>query len=156
MTLSALAQPPASEVLVTFGPAFSVRFGGIDEHAATLDTVFGSPDWRYVLTRDSSSKKELLITEYKNAMWAVDPHTGARFRDPKDPRQGVLDFGDEAHLAPLERMLPDEIVRRRQASVDDLCDFTLFDTAFRPTHTRRAIRGLLTTHRLDRRPQSGS
>jgi three-Cys-motif partner protein len=127
-----IGSAPASEVLVTFGTSFFIRFCEVEGHQAEGDRVFGGPQWRQVAKLAPREKKPFLVATYrrslrqagfrfvlsfemldeqghdlhlvfgtthraglekmKDAMWAIDPIGGVRFRDPRDPSQGMLDF----------------------------------------------------------------
>jgi hypothetical protein len=93
----------------------------------------------------------------KDSMWKIDPVAGVQFRDPRDPDQGVLDFGAvEPDLASLIRQLKPLLRAAPQGlTVEELRDFTLFETAFRPPHTTAVVRTLLERGELGRDPEKG-
>jgi three-Cys-motif partner protein len=94
----------------------------------------------------------------KESMWRTDPVRGVQFRDPRDPNQGVLDFGKpEPDVSPLIRMLTNELASDPSASqtVGELKDFALFSTGFRPPHASTAIRRMIEREDLVRDPAKG-
>lgn len=74
------------------GFKYTLNFEMIDERGSQLWLMFG--------TSSPSG-----IEKMKDAMWAVDPAYGVRYRDPRDPDQMVLDIEPEPDTAPLSRML---------------------------------------------------
>jgi len=64
----AIAQVPSSEVLITFGTAFLTRFGGLEDHQASGDEVFGGPAWRQVGQLDPAEKKPFLVSTYRASL----------------------------------------------------------------------------------------
>jgi three-Cys-motif partner protein len=98
------------------------------------------------------------LDRMKAAMWKIDPVTGIQFRDPRDPNQGVLDFGQsEPDLSSLARRLEERVssVAPNGLTLDELRDFALFETAFRKPHATTAVRKLLAEQRLRRNPEAG-
>jgi len=98
------------------------------------------------------------LERMKDSMWRTDPVTGVRFRDPRDPDQGVLDFGrPEPDVSPLIRMLTNELANDPSASqtVGELKNFALFSTGFRPPHASTAIRRMIEREELVRDPAKG-
>jgi hypothetical protein len=80
----------------------------------------------------------------KDSMWKIDPVRGIQFRDPRDPNQGVLDFGNlEPDMSPLIKMLTTELARDPgvSRSVEELKDFALFQTGGRFDATCRRVPG---------------
>ncbi len=63
-----IAHVPSSEVLVTFGTAFLTRFGGLDQHQASGDQVFGGPAWRHVSALPAEEKKPFLVSTYRASL----------------------------------------------------------------------------------------
>lgn len=64
----AIGANPSSEVLVTFGTNFVTRFGQIDQHAATVDKVFGGAEWRAVHHKPPGQKKVFLLDQYRASL----------------------------------------------------------------------------------------
>ena len=99
------------------------------------------------------------LEKMKESMWKTDPVNGTQFRDPRDPNQGILDFGKPApNLTPLIRLLTDYIKEtdHKAVTLDELKQFTLFETAFRPPHTKQAVKQMLEERQLQRNPESGN
>lgn len=90
----------------------------------------------------------------KNAMWAVDPAGGVRFRDPSDPEQGVLDFTLDPDLGPLTRSLLADLGRGPR-TLADLKDHALVETVYRPPHARKVVHELLRQGAIERDPHRG-
>ncbi len=66
--LTRVANNQSSEVLVTFGPNFLVRFGEQEQHAGAGDQAFGPTAWRDVLQQPSTEKKRYLVTQYRDSL----------------------------------------------------------------------------------------
>jgi three-Cys-motif partner protein len=66
--LTRVAANTASEVLVTFGPNFLVRFGEMEEHADAGDEAFGDTTWRDVFEQPPTEKKRYLVTRYRESL----------------------------------------------------------------------------------------
>jgi len=87
---------------------------------------------------------ELGLTRMKEAMWKVDEVSGYRFRDPRDPGQGLLDFGDpEPDLAPLRRQMLRLLEDGKSRSKKELRHFALHETIYRPPHATAALAELI-------------
>jgi hypothetical protein len=94
----------------------------------------------------------------KESMWKIDPARGIQFRDTTDANQGVLDFGKlDPDLSPLERRLRDRLIQAapKVLTVEELRDFALFETGFRPPHVTRAVKTMLAAGKLSRDPEKG-
>jgi three-Cys-motif partner protein len=87
----AIAQVPSSEVLVTFGTTFLTRFGGVVDHQASGDQVFGGPTWRRVTGLPPEEKKPFLIDTYRASL----RHAGFRYVTSFEM---VDDTGSDLHL----------------------------------------------------------
>lgn len=184
----------ASEVLVTFGTRFFIRFCEVGDYQADGDRVFGSRKWRQVADLPSREKKPFLVETYreslrqagfsyvvsfemldeknndlhlvfgtshlaglekmKTAMWAVDPVGGVRYRDPKDPDQGVLDFTIDPNFGPLVRSLLAELAHGPR-TLAQLKHHALVETVYRPPHARAAVFKLLKQGAVLRDPVRG-
>ena len=185
---------PASEILVTFGTSFLIRFCTVEGHQADGDRVFGGRQWRQVATLPAQEKKPFLVATYreslrragfkfvisfemldekghdlhlvfgtahraglekmKNAMWTVDPIGGVRFRDPRDPHQGMLDFTINPDLGPLARSVLSELLNGPR-TLSQLKDHALFETIYRPPHARTVVQDLLRRGTVQRKPVRG-
>lgn len=66
--LKRIASNPASEVIITFGPQYFIRFVGDKE--PEVDEIFGGdPSWREVATQpDGDAKRRHLLTTYRAAV----------------------------------------------------------------------------------------
>ena len=80
------------------------------------------------------------LSRMKDAMWKVDESGEFSFSDATDPKQAVL-FGNEPRFDLLQRQLLDRF-GGREASVEDVQQFVLEETAFRETHYKRVLREL--------------
>lgn len=129
--------------LHSVGLRYTLAFEMVDEGGHELFIIFGS-----------TSPKGL--EKMKDAMWKVDRVYGVRFRDPKDPKHEQLGFfPDEPDMAPLRRMVLEELADGRWQSVEDLRAFTLFETAYRRPHATAVLRRLLKKGELERDPDAG-
>jgi hypothetical protein len=81
----------SSEVLVTFGTTFLTRFGGVVDHQASGDQVFGGPAWRRVTGLPPEEKKPFLIDTYRASL----RHAGFRYVTSFEM---VDDTGFDLHL----------------------------------------------------------
>lgn len=97
------------------------------------------------------------LEKMKESMWKTDAVTGIQFRDPRDPKQGVLDFGEaEPDISPLIRMIELELQQHPNGqTVEELKDFALFETAFRPPHVTGALNKMLEEGAIARMPAKG-
>ena len=77
------------------------------------------------------------LKKMKEAMWRVDQGGEFRFSDATDPNQAVL-FGNEPRFDLLQRQLIAHF-RGRDASVEEIEEFVLAETAFRETHYKRQV-----------------
>ena len=84
---------------------------------------------------------ELGVEKFKDSLWRADPIGGARFRDPNDPEQMLLDLTPEPTLAPLRRLLLNYLVGQPDATatIDQLRTFTRDHTIYREPHTAPAL-----------------
>ncbi len=85
------------------------------------------------------------LDRFKDSLWGADPIGGARFRDPNDPEQMLLDLTPEPAVAPLRRLLLDHLCGRpaRTATVAELRTFTREHTLYRHKDTAPALDDLL-------------
>jgi three-Cys-motif partner protein len=91
----------------------------------------------YFLFYATNSRKGL--QKMKEAMWKVDAVGEFTFSDATDPNQMVL-FGE-----PAVDVLKEQILRRfsgRDATVADVEEFVLAETAFRETHYKKILKDL--------------
>ncbi len=85
------------------------------------------------------------VSKMKDSLWEVDRAFGVGFRDPRDEQlEALFDFEDP-QLGPLTRLLKARLDQIRQARVEDLRNYALFNTVFRPEHVIRALKPLVDT-----------
>ena len=77
------------------------------------------------------------LKRMKEAMWGVDQGGEFRFSDATDRNQAVL-FGNEPRFDLLERQLLAQF-SGRDASIEEIEEFVLAETAFRETHYKRQV-----------------
>ena len=80
------------------------------------------------------------LSRMKDAMWKVDESGEFSFSDATDPKQAVL-FGNQPRFDQLQRQLLDHF-GGREASVEEVEQFVLEETAFREAHYRRVLKKL--------------
>jgi len=119
------------------GFAYVLSFEMVDERGNQLWLMFGT-----------NSKKGL--AKMKDAMWAVDPAYGVRYRDPRDPNQMALDIEQDPDTAPLSRMLLD-LLADGPRTLDELREYALVETVYRPQQVRPVVQRLLSERRTTRR-----
>lgn len=131
--------------LARAGFSLTIPFKLTDEGGRSFYLIFGTSHRRG-------------LERMKDSMWRTDPVKGVQFRDPRDPNQGVLDFGKpEPDISPLIRMLTNELANNPTGgkTVGELKDFVLFSTGFRPPHATTAIRRMIERGDLVRDPAKG-
>ncbi|HHN74131.1 MAG TPA: three-Cys-motif partner protein TcmP [Acidobacteria bacterium] len=126
------------------GFTFSAPFRLSDEGDHSFYLVFGTRHRRG-------------LERMKDSMWKTDPVKGIQFRDPRDPNQGILDLGVlDPDISPLLRLLTDKLRRHPQGlRVEELKDFALFNTGYRPPHVTKALQRLIERGQVDRTPSKG-
>ena len=77
------------------------------------------------------------LTRMKDAMWKVDSSGEFRFSDATDPNQMVL-FGDEPQIDVLRSQLLDRF-QGQEATIEEIEEFVVAETAFRETHYKRQV-----------------
>jgi three-Cys-motif partner protein len=133
------------ETLASAGFNLTAPFRLTDEGGHSFYLIFGTSHRRG-------------LERMKDSMWRTDPVNGVQFRDPRDPDQGVLDFGKpEPDMSPLIRILTNRLVSGSSAdqTVGELKNFALFSTGFRPPHASTAIRLMIERGDLVRDPAKG-
>ena len=118
------------------GFAYVLGFEMVDERGSQLWLMFGT-----------SSPKG--VEKMKDAMWAVDPANGIRYRDPRDPNQMTLEIQQNPDTAPLSRMLRD-VLATGSRSLDQLREYALLETVYRPQQVRGVVRRLISDGLLAR------
>lgn len=93
----------------------------------------------------------------KDAMWKVDPIRGFRFRDPRDPRQGMLDLSMswQPDLGPLRAEILDYLLRAGRVTVEEVRLFALEETSYKEVHAVTALRDLIDDKYVGRDPEKG-
>jgi three-Cys-motif partner protein len=120
------------------GFAYCVSFEMLDEGGHELHLIFGT---------NSLDGLEVI----KNAMWKVDRHRGVRYRDPRDPAQESLEIQTDPATGPLRR----EILAHLRGAPDgrtlqELKNYTLLETVYRPPHATAAVRALIDTKEVEK------
>jgi hypothetical protein len=100
----------------------------------------------------SSSKS---LERFKDELWAVDQYAGVRYRDPAEPDAVPLDISYEPHPGPLRRALLAHLSAGEPQTVNELRQFALTRTLYRPEDVNRALSPLLARGALAREPERG-
>ncbi|MDM4718229.1 hypothetical protein QTQ03_30125 [Micromonospora sp. WMMA1363] len=95
------------------------------------------------------------LEAFKDLLWAVDEHAGARYRDPADPAGRLLDIALDPEPGPLRRELLAELVRSGSRTVTELRRHALTATVYRSADVPRALTGLLQAGAVSRDPEHG-
>jgi three-Cys-motif partner protein len=112
--------------LTKWGFPLHLTFELVDEKGHELLLVFGTGNSRG-------------MEKMKDAMWRVDPVTGSRFRDPRDPNQMQLDLSE---ADPNLSLLGQQILRELESgpkSMEDLQNFALLETVYKKVHAKEAV-----------------
>jgi three-Cys-motif partner protein len=83
------------------------------------------------------------LGKMKDSLWEVDRTEGVGFRDPRDEQAETLFDLDEPLLGPLTRALEHKLRQSGPTRVEDLRDFALYETVYRPEHVIRSLKPLL-------------
>lgn len=83
------------------------------------------------------------VQKMKDSLWEVDRARGVGFRDPRDEQAETLFDVDEPQFGFLTRLLVQRLRESGQARVQDLRDFALFETVYRPEHVIKALKPLV-------------
>lgn len=143
--------------------------------ARALDTAVRAAGFSYVIAfgLETAKGNELLLQfatnhargleRFKDSLWRADPIAGARFRDPNDPEQMLLDLTAEHSVAPLRRLLHEHLrsLPGSNASYGELREYVFEHTFYRKPDVAPALnelldRGLATSNRRHPRITSGS
>ncbi|WP_216917827.1 three-Cys-motif partner protein TcmP [Nocardia noduli] len=116
--------------LKTAGFRYLLDFELVDRRGDALYLVFGTNHRRG-------------LEKMKDSLWEVDKVFGIGFRDPRDSQLETLFEFTDPELNPLSRLLRERLHTHGPTLVNDLCDFALFDTVFRPQHVIDALRPLV-------------
>lgn len=134
--------------------------------AERLVEAMHAAGFTYVLSFSLESRKgnELLlqfgsnhprgVEKFKDSIWRADPIGGAKFRDPNDPDQMLLELAAEPALSPLRRLLLAELANNpdRTATIEQLRTFTREHTIYREAHTTPALEGLRARQEISTQP----
>ncbi|MGW0245495.1 three-Cys-motif partner protein TcmP [Nocardia goodfellowii] len=120
------------DAIRTAGFNYVLDFELIDKRGHSLYLVFGTGHPRG-------------LQKMKEAMWEVDDVAGVGYRDPRDPDQQTLEIRFEPNIAPLQRLLRDELRRKgdKGAQVRDLRTFALYRTVFKESQVIPALESLM-------------
>lgn len=106
-----------------------LTFELVDEKGHELFLVFGTGN-------------EKGIEKMKDAMWRVDPVTGSRFRDPRDPNQMSFDLTEsDPNLALLCQQIL-AYLDTGSKTLEEIQRFTLLETVYKKVHARKAVDAL--------------
>lgn len=111
------------------GFKLTLTFEMVDEGGHALFLVFGT-------TNDKGFEK------MKDALWAVDPVAGGRFRDPRDPQQLSFDM-TTPDFSPLRHEFVRLMTLHGTIDLAALARHALLETIYKPSHAKVAIDELL-------------
>lgn len=121
--------------LTDWGFPLHLTFELVDESGHELLLVFGTGNARG-------------MEKMKDAMWRVDPVTGSRFRDPRDPNQMQFDLVDgDPNLSLLSQQIVDEL-ESGPKTMEELQSFALLETVYKKVHARKAVDALEADRRV--------
>lgn len=89
------------------------------------------------------TRHHLGVQKMKDSLWEVDRVQGVGFRDPRDEQAETLFAMDEPLLGPLTRLLQQRLRDSEPVRVEDLRQFALFETVYRPEHVIKALKPLI-------------
>ena len=95
------------------------------------------------------------LERFKDELWAVDQYAGIRYRDPAEPDAVPLEISYEPHPGPLRRALLAHLSAGEPQTVNELREFALTRTLYRPADVPRALSPLLARGALARDPERG-
>lgn len=95
------------------------------------------------------------LERFKDELWAVDQYAGVRYRDPAEPDAAPLEISYEPHPGPLRRALLAHLSTGQPRTVNELRQFALTSTLYRPQDVPRALSPLLARGALAREPERG-
>lgn len=119
---------------------FTLTFELVDEGGHGLLLVFGT-------------SSDLGVEKMKDSMWKVDPVSGSRFRDPRDPNQMSFDV-DKPNFAPLRHELIG-LLASGGRPIAELKRHALLHTIYRPVHAGQEINLMVKENNLDKGPGRG-
>jgi three-Cys-motif partner protein len=121
----------------------TLRLAGFD-HSLAFEMQDEGGHELWLLFATSSIKG---IEKMKEAMWAVDPVHGVRYRDPRDPDQMLLEIETTPYAVPLERILLARLANGGQ-TLDELRDWANLETVYKKGQVLGAVRTLISSGRI--------
>ena len=118
------------KALLAAGFPYLLDFELIPKNGQPLYLVFGT-------------SHTLGVKKMKDSLWEVDRAQGVGFRDPRDEQAETLFDMDEPQLGPLTRLLVQKLHSSGRVRVEDLRNFALFETVYRPEHVIKALKPLV-------------
>jgi hypothetical protein len=154
--LTALGSARAGELLLVSaaqsGDPRRPLHGAGFAYAVAVDLVDEAGRAELLRFATSSSRS---LERFKDELWAVDQFAGVRYRDPAEPDAVPLDISNEPHPGPLRRALLSHLSAGEPHTVNDLREYALTHTLYRPGDVARAINPLLARGALARQPERG-
>ncbi|WJK34216.1 three-Cys-motif partner protein TcmP [Solwaraspora sp. WMMA2065] len=83
------------------------------------------------------------VQKMKDSLWEVDRAQGVGFRDPRDEQAETLFDVNQPVLGPLTRLLTQRLRGSGPVRVEDLREFALLETVYRPEHVIKALKPLM-------------
>jgi three-Cys-motif partner protein len=111
------------------GFPYLLDFELVPRHGQPLYLVFGTGH-------------PLGVKKMKDSLWEVDRTQGVGFRDPRDEQAETLFDLNEPLLGPLTRRLAQKLRDSGPVRVEELREFALFETVYRPEHVIKALKPL--------------
>ncbi|SFO49919.1 three-Cys-motif partner protein [Geodermatophilus obscurus] len=118
------------QALKAAGFPYLLDFELIPKHGQPLYLVFGTGH-------------PLGVKKMKDSLWEVDRAQGVGFRDPRDDQAETLFDMEEPQIGPLARLLEQKLRDSGRVRVEELRQFALFETVYRPEHVIRALKPLV-------------
>lgn len=113
--------------LTEAGFPLQLAFELIDEGGHAFFLIFGTAN-------------KLGLEKMKDSMWSRDRVHGVRFRDPRDHRQLAFEIEEHPDLGGLETLLSEHMVIGQEYGVEELREWALLQTVFRPLHAHDVLR----------------
>jgi hypothetical protein len=152
----ALARADDGELLLVTAPAggdprAALQAAGF-RYVVAVELVTEAGAAQLLRFATSSSKS---LERFKDELWAVDQYAGVRYRDPAEPDAVPLEISYEPHPGPLRRALLAHLSAGEPQTVNELRQFALTRTLYRPEDVPRALSPLLARGALAREPERG-
>jgi hypothetical protein len=144
------------ELLLVTGPAAGdprapLQAAGF-RYVVAVELVDGAGRAQLLRFASSSGKS---LERFKDELWAVDQYAGVRYRDPAEPDAVPLEISYEPHPGPLRRALLAHLSAGEPRTINELRQFALTRTLYRPEDVPRALSPLLARGALARDPERG-